>query len=382
MAFALVAPTAVAAAKMQILYSFPATTEGYPYAGLTMDSAGNLYGTASGDGDGEGAVFELARKHGGGWTENTLYSFCSQENCTDGDLPLGGVILDAAGNAYGTTVSGGANDQGTVFRISPAGKEKVLYSFCKYVNGCIDGASPQASLIADKQGNLYGTVSGGGNNDYGAVFEVTPKGKEKVLYSFCAVNDCADGGSPEGNLMADKEGNLYGTTYHGGQHGEGTVFELATSGQETVLYSFCSQGACADGANPSGGLITDSEGNIFGTTDDGGADDVDCGSGCGTVFKLTSKGKETVLHSFCSLAKCNDGVTPESNLILDKEGNLYGTTGGNVSTAFKLTAKGRLSVLSYLSFSSSWFIKKGNTLYGTEYQGGDNNAGAVFDLAE
>jgi uncharacterized repeat protein (TIGR03803 family) len=336
LALAFVVPTAAMAAKIQILYSFPAA-QGYPYAGLTLDRAGNLYGTASGA---VGAVFKLTRQQGGGWTEATLYSFCTQQNCTDGNIPLGGVILDAAGNIYGTTESGGAYDQGTVFRVSPAGKEKVLYSFCKYENGCIDGATPQASLIADKQGNLYGTAYGGGDNDYGTVFEVTPSGKEKVLYSFCAENDCADGASPEGSLFADKQGNLYGTTSQGGgQQNRGTVFELTTSGKETVLYSFCSKTECADGASPSGGLITDSEGNFFGTTYEGGADDTDCGGGCGTVFVLTPKDKETVLYSFCSLAKCNDGTSPASNLIFDKLGNLYGTTAGNVSTAFKLAPK-------------------------------------------
>jgi uncharacterized repeat protein (TIGR03803 family) len=380
---AVIAPNGAKAAKMQILYSFPPGSAGYPTAGLAMDSTGNFYATTSGDGSGGGTVVKLAPRQGGGWKGTTLYSFCAQENCADGDQPMAGVILDSSGNMYGTTLSGGAYGFGAVFKIRPKGAEKVLYSFCRDQENCTDGRAPRSGLIADAQGNLYGTtVAGGANNSEGTVFKVTPDGKETVLYSFGAGKN--DGSNSYAGLIADSQGNFYGTTQHGGKHSYGTVFKLAPDGTETVLYNFCVKTACADGAWPLASLVLDAKGNLYGTTDEGGTSGGCTNIGCGTVFKLTPKGKETVLYSFCSVGgeNCDDGLYPQAGLVLDLNGNMYGTTNGNVSTAFRLTPKGKMSVLSYLDFSYSWFVIDNGKLYGTEYQGGDNDAGAIIELGE
>jgi hypothetical protein len=239
-----------------VLYSFcaqggTACTDGqYPYAGLIGDTSGNLYSTTyAGGAYGGGTVFELTPPAKGkiAWTETVLYSFCAETNCTDGDTPLAGVIMDASGNLYSTTFLGGVHGGGTVFELTPPAKgetawtETVLYSFCAQGAGyCTDGTELSAGLIMDRSGNLYGTTGGGGAYKYnGTVFELTPpaKGKiawtETVLYSFCAQGGaaCTDGAGPFAGLIMDWSGNLYGTTYEGGancqpNYGCGTVFEL------------------------------------------------------------------------------------------------------------------------------------------------------------
>jgi len=170
-----------------------------------------------------------------------------------------------------------------VFRLTPRGVETVLYSFCAQTN-CADGANPGAALIMDEAENLYGTTPVGGANDRGTVFELTPGGRETVLYSFCAQTNCTDGATPTAGLIMDKAGNLYGTTFHGGgTSDDGTVFVLTHRGTETVLYSFCAQTDCGDGALPQAGLIMDKAGNLYGTTVQGGANNF-LG---GVVFQLT-----------------------------------------------------------------------------------------------
>jgi len=277
-----------------------------PYAGLIRDAAGNLYGTTySGAGNADydnGTVFKVGTEG----VEKVLHSFgCNVvkggiEDCLDGSNPYAGLIRDAAGNLYGTTYSGAGNadyDNGTVFKVSAEGVEKVLYSFCSenVPEGlrCTDGEYPYAGLIRDAAGNLYGTTHIGGadvniHSGYGGtVFELGPKGVEKVLYSFCAVfcNEYAgpdpDGEFPYAGLIRDAAGNFYGTTASGGAYKGGTVFKLDTAGNETVLYNFCSAAGCADGASPVAGLIQDAAGNLYGTTASGGAHNG------GTVFKLT-----------------------------------------------------------------------------------------------
>ena len=278
-----------------------------------------------------------------------LYSFCSASNCTDGANPYDGVIRDSAGNLYGTTPGGGANDKGTVYKVDSTGQETVLYSFCSVAN-CTDGSTPYAGLIQDAAGNLYGTTLQGGTSNFncfvsqagcGTVFKVDSTGNETVLYRFCPNGGlCSDGQSTEAGLIQDTAGNLYGTTPGGGANGYGTVFKVDSAGHETVLYSFCSEGGydCTDGSGPQSGLIQDHAGNLYGTTFGGGAD-----SSRGTIFELDAAGHETVLYNFCS-EDCSDGYYPLAGVLLDAAGNLYGTApqGGsnNSGTVFRLVLGG------------------------------------------
>jgi uncharacterized repeat protein (TIGR03803 family) len=335
----------------------------------------------------------------------TIYSFCPQPNCVDGSNPWAGLTMDSKDNLYGTTLFGGANGGGVVFKVSSMAQESTLYSFGSQPG---DGTNPYAGVIMDAEGNLYGTTAEGGrggsgtNCPYscGTAFELTSAGTETVLYSFCAQPDCTDGYLPYAGLLMEG-GNLYGITNAGGNtsNASGTIFELTPTGQESVLYAFCSHSNwpnCPDGSAPSfASLITDQNGNLYGTTFDGGVNTSECYSGCGTVFKLTPSGTETVLYSFCSQSNCVDGnnTWPSGGrtLVMDQNGNLYGTTyyGGanNAGTVFKLTSAGVESVL--YSFCSQSGCKDGvnpaglimdatGNLYGTTYYGGANNTGTVF----
>lgn len=264
-----------------------------------------------------------------------LYTFTGG---ADGGYPAGSLIEDAKGNLYGTAELGGnlncapPGGCGTVFELTTAGKFILLHTFA----GGTDGASPYAALLMDAAGNLYGTTSAGGGasgcfgNGCGTVFKIDPKGTETVLYSF---QGKADGGLPYSTLIMDKAGNFYGTTFVGGDlscslssSGCGTVFKLTNTGKETVLYSFTGG---TDGAYPPDeALAVDSTGNFYGTTSRGG--DLSCSppDGCGTVFKLAKTGKQTVLHAFTGAAAgpaAADGELPESGPILI-DGYLYGTT--------------------------------------------------------
>jgi uncharacterized repeat protein (TIGR03803 family) len=245
-----------------VLYSFcseASCADGMdPEAGLIEDASGNLYGTTYGGGTASnigGTVFKLVP--GGGYAHSVLYSFCSQTNCADGMEPMAGLIEDASGNLYGTTYVGGTGTNGgTVFKLVPSGAgyaHSVLYSFCSQTN-CTDGQNPWAGLTQDASGDLYGTTFGGGANNGGTVFKLTPNGggsyTESVLYSFCSLPGCADGGNPTAGLIEDASGNLYGTTYDGGIILGGNLFILAPSGggsyAESSLYSFCSLTNCTE----------------------------------------------------------------------------------------------------------------------------------------
>ena len=311
-----------AAGTQSVLYSFGATaTDGLnPGAAQLTVNAGNFYGTTEKGGEnGYGAVYKITAAG----TESVLYSFGA--TASDGAGPVGGLIVDSAGNLYGTTVQGGAKHHGTVFKISAAGTESLLYSFGATAS---DGWAPLTSLIMDSAGNLYGTTTSGGANDHGTVFKIGAAGTESVLYSFGAT--ASDGQQPYAGLLADSAGNLYGTTYIGGANNRGTVFKISAAGTESLLYSF---GATAsDGVGPYADLITDSAGNLYGTTEQGGANDK------GTVFKISAAGTESVLYSFGATG--TDGATPYASLIVDSAGNLYGTTyGGGANgngTVFKI----------------------------------------------
>jgi uncharacterized repeat protein (TIGR03803 family) len=400
----------------EVLYSFCSAAncaDGYsPAAGLIQDAAGNLYGTdVYGGANGGGAVFKLDSTG----DETVLYSFCSVANCTDGLFPEAVLIQDTAGNLYSTTIGGGNSNShclhdscGTVFKLDSAGQETALYSFCSEPN-CSDGSIPHAGVIQDAAGNLYGTTNEGANlcsfygggEEYGCgtVYKVNSAGQETVLHTFCSASGCTDGAVPTTALVQDEAGNLYGTTGYGGANGKGAVFEVSSTGQETVLYSFCSASGCKDGNGPAG-VIRDAAGNLYGTTAYGGA------NGHGTVFELDNKGIETVLYSFCSEGgkDCTDGYYPAATLTQDTTGNFYGTTylGGvnGVGTVFELDSTGHETVL--YSFCSASGCTDGSypgvgpliqdaagNLYGTTICGGANagaggsgctGAGTVFKL--
>jgi uncharacterized repeat protein (TIGR03803 family) len=333
-----------AASKYKTLYKFSGGKDGTsPQARLIFDQAGNLYSTtASGGAHGGGTVFKLTPNADGSWRENVMYSFCSLTNCGDGKSPLAGLVFDQAGNLYGTTESGGAHGPGTVFQLVPnadgSWRESVLYSFCSRRN-CGDGTLPNAGLVFDQAGNLYGTTSARGGADVGGtVFKLSPNAdgswRESVLHSFC--QNCGDGEAPFAGLIFDQAGNLYGTTFVGGAHGSGALFQLVPNADgswtESVLYRFCSRTNCGDGKFPVANLVFDQAGNLYSTTEQGGAHND------GTVFKLGPNAdgswRESVLHSFCSRTNCGDGVFPyTASLIFDQAGNLYGTTnyGGDPS---------------------------------------------------
>ncbi|MGC2109089.1 MAG: choice-of-anchor tandem repeat GloVer-containing protein [Candidatus Korobacteraceae bacterium] len=378
--FGLVAMSAARASGQtyHVLYSFTGGADGSgPFGGVTMDAAGNLYGTTYSNGvHGFGTVFKLSHKNGS-WLFAPLYSFqnvpdgahpaarvifgpngtlygttqlggtgcrgigcgtifnlrppatiCRSVLCPwsetvlhwfgdvpDGSSPYSEVVFDRTGNFYGTTIGGGINGRGAVYEMNSLGGESVIYSFQQGD----DGASPQAGLIFDASGNLYGASSAGGTN-YGAVIELTPTQfgwNEQTLHTF---QDYNLGASPIGGLAFDSSGNLYGTTIYGGAQFSGTVYQLTPSlGSWTfhLLYSLAGN----DGEGPLASLILDSAGNLYGTTYVDGAHQQ------GAVFKLTHSGSGWTYTSLHDFTGGSDGAGPLGQLIFDANGNLYGTTG-------------------------------------------------------
>jgi uncharacterized repeat protein (TIGR03803 family) len=304
-------------------------------------------------------------------TFTLLYTF---KDTPDGKRPTGDLVRDPAGNLYGVTVAGGAYLWGTIYKVDPSGNETVLYSF----TGGADGATPSAGVLLDSAGNLYGTTSGGGTSGHGTVFKLDTSGNETVLYSFTGG---ADGSYPGGSLIRGPGGILYSTTTQGGAYGGGTVFKLDITGKETVLYSFTGG---ADGGYPEAGLVRDAAGNFYGTTVFGGDLTCNFGQGCGTVFKLTLAGKETVLHTF---AGGTDGIWPYAGLVRDAAGNLYGTTdkGGVFSsgTLFRLDATGKETVFPFsggANLPAGLVRDSAGNLYGTTRAGGAHRFGSIFKL--
>ena len=329
----LLAPGAGAQSKYKTLHRFKGgkDAEG-AYASLIFDQKGNLYGTEAGGGNqNNGTVFKLTPNADGSWTESVLYTFCSLSHCADGAFPTASLIFDGTGNLYGTAYAGGANGLGTVFKLAPnahgSWTESVLHTF----TGGTDGGFPWASLIFDQMGNLYGTTYGGAD-DLGTVFKLTPNADgswtESVLHNFTGG---ADGANPYASLIFDQAGNLYGTTSEGGDGSScpyqhcGVVFELMPNGNgtwtESVLHRF--KGG-EDGGFPYAGLIFDQAGNLYGTTEVGG--NRVCLDGCGVVFELTRQDDGSWAESLPYSFSDRDGRYPLAGLISDTAGNLYGTT--------------------------------------------------------
>lgn len=307
-----------------------------PDAPLVEDAQGNLFGTTNDGGayNGAGVLFELSPNGTAGYTYSVVHSF---GNGTDGQYPYGAPLIDAAGNLFGVLPVGGSHGAGMAYELSPDGHggytEADIYDFGALA-GRADGANPQTELVMDSQGNLYGSAYNGGAHGAGNVFKLAPNGSggfvESVLYDFGALASRADGAYPYARLDIDAQGNLYGTTQTGGAHASGTAFKLsAASGYaETVLYSFGALSAGADGSRPQGPLLIDAQGNLFGTTAYGGA------ANRGTVYKLAPDSSsasgytQSVLYSLGSQSGQVDGAYPSLvGLVMDATGNLYGTAG-------------------------------------------------------
>jgi uncharacterized repeat protein (TIGR03803 family) len=395
-------------------------------------------------------LFTLASSTSRAQTESVLYSFCSLPNCADGSFPAANLILDEQGNLYGATQEGGITCAvcfGVIFEVTPSGAENVIWNLpvtvaepngglvrdasgnfygttveggyelppCKQVAGCGvifetspsgmarllyafsdgDGRGPNGSLIFDTQSNLFGTTNKGGQYKTGTLFKLESNGTFSDLHIFGAYK--GDGKLPTAGVVMDTQGNLYGTTSAGGHSGDsgpgvgkkaiacfrgcGTVFEFTTAGVETVLYTF--EGwKKHDGAEPFAGLIRDTSGNLYGTTNMGGA------YGYGTIFRVTPAGKETVLYSFAGMP---DGANPTGSLVMDAQGNLYGTTfvGGTYGdgTVFQVTASGTEMVLYNFrggvdgeNPNDGLVLDAHGNLFGTTYVGGANKSGTVFEV--
>lgn len=294
-----------------------------PTGSLVRDASGNLYGfTIAFGGNHQGAIFQLDQKR----RIHVLHNFTGNGN--DGANPTNcGLVRDKHGNLYGTTGNGGHANAGTVFKLDRTGGFKTLHSFCPNYPKCPDGGEPRGGLVLDVAGNLYGTLASFGSNQCpffacGAVFKLGNSGKVTTLHRFTGG---LDGGAPAGGLVQDSAGNLYGTTQLSGANGGGTIFKIKSHGRFSVLYSFCSATNCSDGANPIGGVVLDAQGNIYGATTFGG--DLQCDlahMGCGVVFKLdASTGQQAVLHTFSG---GNDGMNPDVSMVSDGAGNFYGVT--------------------------------------------------------
>jgi uncharacterized repeat protein (TIGR03803 family) len=291
------------------------------------------------------------------------------------------LVQGTDGNLYGTTSDGGVKSKGTVFKITPAGKLTRLYSFCALAK-CRDGSAPFSGLVQGSDGNFYGATYIGGANDYGTIFKITPAGKLATLHSFAST----DGAHPRSTLIQTSNGSFYGTTNVGGANNSGTVFERTSEGKLTTLYSFCAQKNCTDGLYPTAGLIQGTDGNFYGTT--GGSDNIG-----GTVFKITPGGKLTTLHRFCAILNpnCVDlGSNPVAGLVQGTNGDFYGTTyfGGanDFGLVFKITSTEKFSPLHSFDVTDGEYPIAGLTLandgkfYGTTQTGGTYGTGTLFNI--
>jgi uncharacterized repeat protein (TIGR03803 family) len=405
---ALTLASAATAQTETVLHSFTGGSDGgLPLADLVMDSSGNLYGTVPFPNN--GLVYQLTPNGSGGWTQNIIYSFTGG---VDGFYPKASVTLDRQGNLYGTCLYGGVgggNGNGAVFELSPgAGGVWTLTRYYDFTGGA-DGSAPTANVILDSAGNVYGTASAGGEG-YGTVFKLTPSGNtwtEQTLHTF---TNGVDGNYPYSGMIMDIGGNLYGTTVVGGATGNGVVFKLHhTAGGswiETVLYAFTGNSNGTDGSAPYGSLAFDSVGRIYGTTFYNTSTRP---RGSGGVFRLNPSAiaasvaeqqwQITWLYHFTGAA---DGGDPWSAPVFDSAGNLYGTTlyggtmnnetcGGYCGVVYKLTASPTWSESALWTFTGESdggnpngtgplvFDNAGN-LYGTTFSGGLDNFGVAFQL--
>jgi uncharacterized repeat protein (TIGR03803 family) len=352
------------------LHSFQVSPIGaYPYAEVVQGSDGYFYGTTlNGGTNGNGTVFKIS-------TNGALTSLYSFTGGNDGAYPDAGLLQGSDGNFYGMTFGGGTNGNGTVFKITANGALTHLYSF----SGGIDGANPYSGLVQGRDGNFYGTTTRGGTKNAGTVFKISTNGVLTHLYSFTGVND---GASPYAGLVQGNDGNFYGTTQSGGQNYDGTVFKISTSGALTNLYSFTGGN---DGQTPYSGLVQGNDGYFYGTTAYGGT-----GNNAGTVFQISTNGALTSLYSFTG---GNDGAHPDAGLLQGSDGNFYGMTfgggtGNNAGTVFQISTNGAYTTL--YSFTGGndgrapyarLALGSDGNFYGTTSSGGTNSFGSVFKIS-
>lgn len=398
---------------LQTVYSFCAQSgcaDGFQPNALVADGAGNFYGTARSGGRNNGGVaFELVF-NGTGYDYRKLYDFCAIGFCQQGPNPTGKLVRDVHGNLYGTTFWGGRHGFGMAFELLPRSERRPwklvkLHNFCGAAD-CTDGKNPQAALSYqgaetgipyDGVSPLYGTTSLGGAHGGGVVFQLTPRSnkqhaKEKVLHAFCRLSACVDGRAPIADVIVDALGNLYGTTPVGGAFNAGTVFGLSPRPNgyvETVLHSFCAVTTCAEGNTPNDGVIMDASGDLLGAAATGGQ------LGRGTLFRLTPNGASspfTVIYNFCSGPNCNDGQVPNGHLVLDADGDIFGTTAyggaGSLGTVFELHGATLSTLFQFCDCAdgntprTGVFLDADGDLFGTTSAGGahDPNGGTVFKV--
>lgn len=356
------------------LINFNGTDGGLPeYDYLVQAFDGNIYGTTQlGGTNNSGAVYKFTPSG----TLTSLYSFCAQANCADGADPVAGLVEGSDAAYYGTTQIGGASGDGTVFKITSTGTLTTLHSF-----GGSDGANPLSNLILATDGNFYGTTANGGTIGDGTIFKITSAGTLTTIYNFCTLANCADGSSPVASLLQGTDGNFYGVTRTGGANNDGSVFKVTPAGVLTTLHSF----AGTDGLNPYARLIQATDGSFYGTTANGGANSL------GTLFKITTTGTFTSLHSFSG----TDGLDVYAGLIQATDGNFYGTTfGGGTNgngTVYEMTPAGVVTTL--YSFCSQLNCTDGDypyaglvqntngVLYGAAAAGGTSDDGVIFTLS-
>jgi uncharacterized repeat protein (TIGR03803 family) len=409
LALVISAAPAMAAPKAKTLYSF--CPDGYPncpdgatpMASLVRDATGNIFGTTEngGSGAGVGTVFELTADG----KLNTLHSFCDSP-CADGMSPYNPLIADVNGNLYGMVTQGGTTGLGVVFKLTPKHKKyvfSVLHTFCEE-DGCPDGELPiggltyqgaQSGALYDGVSPLYGATAGDDTVTFGSVFELIPKKRTaevKTLAALCpSGTGCPEGYDPGAGVVLDASGNIYGTTAIGGANGNGgAVFELVRQSkgyQTVVLYAFCALSNCADGSRPIAPLVIDGSGNLIGTTLTGGSN-----TSNGTIFSVKPNGansKETVLHAFCA-TDCSDGGQPYGGLVLGADGTLYGTTAASSNgggSVFSIKGSKFHVLVNFHSNSedpktpeAGLILDASGNLYGTSVNGGTYGAGAVFEV--
>jgi uncharacterized repeat protein (TIGR03803 family) len=354
------------------------------FGDMVQATNGNYYGAAADGGkNGFGNIFEVTSA--GKLNSISVYSFCSLAGCADGFNPWTAPILASDGNLYGTTVNGGnSSDAGTIYKLTVGGKLTTVYSFCA-TYPCSDGSGP-VGLVQASNGNFYGVAQVGGAYSNGTLFELTSTGEFKVLHSFCAQLGCSTGANPGASPMQASNGNIYGTAARGGFHSGGVVYEITPSGSYKALYNFCSQTNCADGSYPQSALVQDANGNLYGTTLNGGA------YGAGTVFEITPSDQFIVLHSFSGNG--TDGEFPQSSVTLANDGNLYGTTTNGTDTSYgsiyQITPDGTYTSLydfcnpsTCSAYDAAYGLLQSTdgTFYGATADGGTHGDGLVYSFS-